>query len=348
MASSQEFRIFGSEASPYSIKVRAYFRWKRIPHVWLARTGRNQEEYRKYAKLPIVPTVATPEGKGLQDSTPIIEMLEAQFPTPAVHPPGDSRFLSELLEEFGDEWGNKWMFHFRWAREEDQDSASRRITAEMLGAPETEPQVQQAAEGIKQRMVGRPPIAIGSNEVTAPIIEATFADALQLLEAHLAGRPFLFGSRPAFADFGLAPQLYQALVDPTAGRLLRGSAPAVAAWAERMLDPQVPAADGDAGFEAWEALAPTLEPFLREHVALFLRWSAANAQALASGAKELRVDLGSGRHWQQTVGGPQRYHAKSLTELRRKFAAAGTPGLRAILERCGCLEELVDTPKAAL
>ena len=30
------------------------------------------------------------------------------------------RFVSILLEEFGDEWGNKWMFHLRWARPVDQ------------------------------------------------------------------------------------------------------------------------------------------------------------------------------------------------------------------------------------
>ena len=29
-----------------------------------------------------------------------------------------------MLEEFGDEWGNKWMFHYRWAREIDQEVVS--------------------------------------------------------------------------------------------------------------------------------------------------------------------------------------------------------------------------------
>ena len=37
---------------------------------------------------------------------------------------------------------------------------------------------------------------------------------------HLAGRSYLFGGRPAFGDFGLAPQIYQAYVDPTGFVLL--------------------------------------------------------------------------------------------------------------------------------
>ena len=73
---SEIYRIFGSEMSPYSVKTRSYFRYKQIPHEWLLRNGEQLEEYKKYARLPIVPTVATPDDEGLQDSTPIIELME--------------------------------------------------------------------------------------------------------------------------------------------------------------------------------------------------------------------------------------------------------------------------------
>ena len=68
-------------------------------------------------------------------------------------------------------------------------------------------------------------------------------------------------------------------------------------------------------------------------------WSDANARALKAKEKEFSVDLG-GSTWTQTVGGPQKYHAKSLSELRRKFQVAQTEELRAVLKRCGCLELL--------
>src|SRR5690606_30537084 len=154
--------------------------------------------------------------------------------------------------------------------------------------------------------------------------------AVALLEAHLAARPYLFGARPAFADFGVWPQLYELSTDPTPGALLRERAPRVLAWAERMLDP---AAEGP--FEPWEALAPTLEPLLREEVAgCFLPWSNANAWALAAGESEFTVHLHSQPFTQQT----QKYHAKSLKALRERYlAVAGDPALRAVLERTGCL-----------
>src|SRR5215467_13878773 len=86
------YRIFGAEMSPYSVKVRSYFRYKAIPHQWILRNAASQAEYEKHAKLPIVPLVVTPDGTGIQDSTPIIDQMEKRFPEPPVHPSGVAGF----------------------------------------------------------------------------------------------------------------------------------------------------------------------------------------------------------------------------------------------------------------
>lgn len=331
---SELYRIFGSEMSPYSVKTRSYFRYKQIPHEWLLRTGALMEEYQKYARLPIVPTVVTPADEGIQDSTPIMESLEEAFPEPSVHPDEpDLRFLSQLIEEFGDEWGNKWMFHYRWKREVDQVATAKRLVGEMM-AGATEEQMAPMVAQIQERMAGRIGV-VGSNETTSPVIERSFHDGIALLETHLADRPYLFGARPAFGDFGLAAQINAASTDPTAGSILRENAPRVCAWHERMLNPT---AEGD--FEDTEAIATSLEPFLGGPVRDFLTWSAANAEAIAAGAEEMKTEVG-GQPWAQSVGGPQKYHAKSLKELRRKFAALPeSTRLNALLDRTGCLEWL--------
>ena len=95
---------------------------------WILRNAASQAEYEKHAKMPIIPLVVTPDGTGIQDSTPIIDQVEKLHPEPSIHP-GDTvtRFISALIEEFGDEWGNKWMFHYRWARDVDQISSAGRI-----------------------------------------------------------------------------------------------------------------------------------------------------------------------------------------------------------------------------
>jgi hypothetical protein len=135
------------------------------------------------------------------------------------------------------------------------------------------------------------------------------------------------------ADFGLWAQFYEAATDPTPGAIMRAAAPNVMAWVQRMVTPKT-----EGAFEAWPALAPTLMPLLKEEVAdLFLPWSVANAAAIAAGDKTFEMSLG-GTTWSQE---PQKYHARSLAEIRRKFAAAKTaPGLEAILRESGCLAGL--------
>ena len=330
MITNASYVVIGSEESPYSVKVRSYFRYKGIPHDWRERS-QAAELFARHARLPLIPLVVAAEDAelsgsgsvGIQDSTPIIEALEPKFPEPSIHPDGAvARFVSILLEEFADEWGNKWMFHMRWAREIDQVAVSRRFAANAAAD-----RIDAAAQTIRERMVPRVWF-VGSNEVTAPQIEQSFKDTLGFLDDHLAARPYLFGARPAMADFGLWGQIYEAGRDPTAGALVR-SAPNVDAWIERMLDPS-----SLGNFEDWTRLEATLAPLLRDQVAgLFLPWSAANAQAIASGADDFDVTL-KGRRWTQK---PQKYHARSLAALKAKYVqVAGDADLDAVLAATGC------------
>ena len=329
---SEIYRIFGVELSPFSVKIRSYFRYKQIPHQWIVRNADTMADYQKYAKIPIVPLVVTPDDQGMQDSTPIMESMEKLFPDHSTHPSDPiSKFVSLLLEEFGDEWGNKWMFHLRWAREEDRLSAAGRIAATMAPRGDEAARLAIRAQVI-ERMTGRV-YFVGSNEVTAPQIEQSFLDALALLETHLAERPYLFGGRPAFGDFGLWGQIYSAWTDPTAAAWIEGMAPNVLDWIHRMLYPR---AEGE--FESWPSLAPTLEPFLAGQVgALFCPWTVANAAAMAAGEEEFSVEL-DGKTFTQM---PQKYHAKSLLAIREKYSVAeGKAELDPVLARAGCLSAM--------
>jgi len=325
---TEVYRIFGSEMSPYSVKVRSYFRFKAIPHRWVPRNAASDEDYKRFAKLPIVPTVATPQDEGQQDSTPILERAEALFPEPSMHPADPAlRFLSVLFEEFGDEWGNKLMFHHRWYADVDQ-AASAQTLARLSLPNGTAEQVAERTKMVRERMIGRGHF-VGSSDANAPLITGYYLELVDILEAHLAGRKYLFGARPAFGDFGLSAQLYECSVDPTCGGMIRARGPAVLDWCHRMLEPRV---DGE--FESWESLKPTLSPLLAYIGRYFLPWSAANASALAAGEAEFSVELAG----QAYVQPPQKYHAKSLAALRARYAVvADDAGLAAILAEAGCL-----------
>ncbi len=325
---SAPYRIFGSDLSPYSVKVRSYFRYKTIPHTWIVRHTGNLAEFQRYAKLPLIPLVVAPEGTALQDSTPIIEHMETLFPEPALAPTDPAlAFLSALVEEYADEWGNKPMFHYRWFYPADQASAAERIARDNL--PEApDDAVRDAAASVCERMISRLRL-VGSSAATKDHIEGSFRRQLAILERHLASRPYLFGGRPALADFGLFAQHYECSTDPTPSGLLHETAPRVLAWIQRMLEPRA-----EGGFETWVGLAPTLSPLLSDEIAgLYFPWATANERALAEGAREFSVALEGGSFTQET----QKYHAKSLAALRARYAAIEDRGaLDRVLERTGC------------
>ena len=242
-----------------------------------------------------------------------------------------ARFVSILLEEFGDEWANKWMFHLRWARDEDCLAASGRAATMMAPRGNEEARLAVRAQ-FMERMQSRLHF-VGSNEVTAAQIEQSFLDGIERLEAHLATRPYLFGGRPSWGDFGLWGQIYNAWTDPTGGAWIEGSAPNVLDWIHRMTWPAVL---GD--WEDWASVESTLAPFLAEQVgALFCPWTVANAAAFAAGDEEFSVELDGKTFTQQ----PQKYHAKSLAVLRAKYASAeGKETLDPVLAAAGCLDAL--------
>src|SRR3954452_7979058 len=326
------YRIIGAEMSPYSVKVRSYFRYKGIPHHWVLRNAASQAEFEKHAKIPCIPLLVTPEGQGIQDSTPIIDAMEKLYPEPSIHPDGAAAsFISALIEEFGDEWANKWMFHYRWARDVDQISSAGRL-ARMRSPDAGEEAHAVFTQKVRARMVDRVWF-VGSNADNAPRIEAGFLEMLALLDRHLATRPYLFGGRPALGDFGLWGQIYEMWTDPTAGALIGGGAPHVLEWVQRMLWPR---AEGE--FESWTELAPTLMPILTKQVGKqFWPWTLANETALQQGQQEFSVRLGD-KVWTQK---PQKYHARSLSMLRAKYAEiTDKTSLDMVLAAAGCLAGL--------
>lgn len=319
--------IFGIEESPYSVKVRSYFRYKNLPHEWINR-NQNPELYGRHARLPLIPLVVTPEDTAVQDSTPIIQTFESKYPDPSIHPDDDvARFVSCILEEFGDEWGNKWMFHFRWARDVDQIACAKRLAG--WSNPDASPeQLDAMAEQIRNRMVDRVWF-VGSNASTAPIIEESFKEAVAILDNHLIGRNYLFGERPSFGDFGLWGQIYNANRDVTPAEILKPYTNVVA-WLERMLSPT-----NLGPFESWSELSNTLTPLLKTQVSeLFLPWSEANSEAILASQDEFDVELRLGK-WVQK---PQKYHAKSLSMLRQEYTKVQTnKNINELLAEVGCL-----------
>ena len=171
------------------------------------------------------------------DSTPIIRRLEADFTARSVLPRDPAlAFIDYLIEDFGDEWCTKYMFHYRWHFDADAENAASLLPLSMNLHLSPE-QYEQYKAYIKDRQVNRLYV-VGSNDITAPMIDASYRRFLQSeAENHLKAQGFMLGNRPAAGDFGIYGQLTQLITfDPTPRAIAHEISHRTVAWIEHMRD----------------------------------------------------------------------------------------------------------------
>ncbi len=335
-ANDGRYRLLGSLGSPYSMKLRAIMRYRRLPHDWVLRTTDNRAETED-VRPNLVPMLRYPgEDRYRVDSTPLAYDLEARHPGQRSIIPDDPglAFLSHLLEDMADEWLTKSMFHYRWFYGADIDYASHWIADD--GFPHCRGADRDAvAKQFADRQIGRMPI-VGCTPENAPVIEDSFHRILALLESRVSAYDFLFGSRPSLGDFGIFGQLKPLSTDPTPMAIMRAEAMKTESWVRQLDD-----ASGIEG--AWLAPGEDLPPATLGLLALageyYLPFLLANAAAMERGEKTLSLTYAAGPYSQGTFG----YQVKCLIDLRRRFAElSGEAAARtqAILQQTGCLEAL--------
>lgn len=327
------YRINGALGSPYSLKLRAVMRYRRIAHVWVH--GADARAALARVKAPVIPVLEYPDGSCANDSTPLIYDLEARHSGRSVIPPDPAQaFLSHLIEDFADEWVTKAMFGYRWLAEVDQVQMSRWLAFDALkgGGLATS---QAHAEAFRARQVGRMGI-VGCTAENFPLIEASTRELLAALEAQVTDRHCLFGTRPSIAEFGLYGQLSQLGVDPTPEAMLRRDYPYALRWLLHI--------DDMSGIEGeWDApdaaLAPLVQVLLGQIGEIYLPFLLANAAALEAGDETFAITA-RGLPYRQGVF---RYQAKCLADLRARFAALPADArarIEPLLAQAGCLTGL--------
>jgi glutathione S-transferase len=269
----------------------------------------------------LMPTFLFEEGgiiRARVDSTPIIRRLEQMYPGRSVIPTDPAlAFIDYLIEDFADEWCTKYMFHYRWYPAEDADNAGTLLP---LGMDVSLPPEQLAhyKATFSQRQIGRLYV-VGSNDTTAPVIDASYRRFLIAMEAQLTAQNFMLGSRPGAGDFALYGQLTQLVgFDPTPRAIVHEVSPRTVAWVDQMAD-QCGREPAEQDWTAIEDQPPSLRQLLAEIGRVYAPAQLANARAVQSGQSQWQCEIDGATWTQQTFP----YQAKCLQWTNEQYQSLG-------------------------
>ncbi len=321
MRFKEPVKLAGATASPYTQKMLALLRYRRVRYAITWGDPATQCDTLGVARpRPVLMPTFFVEEKGavraVCDSTPIIRELETAFSGRSALPPDPAlAFIDYLIEDFADEWCTKYMFHYRWHAPADADKAGTLLPLAM-DVSMSEATLAQFKSAFSERQKGRLYV-VGSSDVTASVIDASYRRFLSAMENHLSTQRFMLGGRPAAGDFALYGQLSQLVgFDPTPRALAHELSPRTVAWVDLMRD-QSGLEPSDADWVSVEDQPESLRDLLSEIGRVYAPAQLANAEALRAGAKtwETRID---GTIWsQQTFP----YQAKCLKWTHEAYQA---------------------------
>ncbi|MGB3721947.1 MAG: glutathione S-transferase family protein [Pacificimonas sp.] len=322
------YKIYGAIASPYSVKIRALMRYRRLPHIWIDGNAARAAALAD-VKVPVIPVVEFPDGSRHNDSTPLIRKLEERHASRSVVPIHDGNaFLAALIEDFADEWLTKAMFLYRWRAEVDQEVVSRWLVFD--GLKRAGPDLGAKAAAFKARQTGRLEMVSGTGSGSAALVKASTHAVLSALEAHLTDGFFLFGSRPSAAEFAVFGQLAQLASDPTPMAMMRERYPHTNRWLDHVSD--LSGVEGE-----WsDGITKGTRALLSVIGKVYLPFLAANAAAVEAGGEEVAFSA-MGHDYRQAPFG---YQTKCLASLRSQYHALDEQAardIRDILSDTDCL-----------
>ena len=273
---TQVYTLWGVAHSYYTGKIRSYLIKKGIAFGELYPTHPHlQTRIVPAIGLLVVPVLETPDGQIIQDTSEMIDHLEARFPQPLVIPETPvQRAVAWLLGAFGSEGLLAPGMHYRWSYRAQQENFLRAEFGRVAHTGPDRTARLAAGEQLMDYFNGFLPL-LGVTPETIPTVEAAYLELLDALDIHFQHHPYLMGGRPGIADFGFMAPLFAHLArDPVPATLMKNVAPNVYRWTERMNLASI--ADGEffdcpESYPANDEIPATLDPVLR---LLFKDWGA--------------------------------------------------------------------------
>ncbi len=266
--------------SYYSAKSRAYLSYKRLPFVERYHGPDLASRIAEVTHKVMIPVVETPEGEILQDTTVIIDELEARYPQRSVVPEDKVLLLITRIVEFIiDELWISTAMNTRW-----NDPVSKAFVIREFGngIGRSFGLEGEKALGVGEQVAGRmqsflPYLGVGS-EAGQAAATAYFESASRHLESAISEQPYVFGQRPSLIDMCLFTGYFaHQYRDPgRAQNFLKGECPLLCYFLDTLHAGQCAPDEGDL----------VLSDSLRAYLAVLAPAGAAYASGVVAGTEQ--------------------------------------------------------------
>jgi glutathione S-transferase len=271
--------------SLFTGKLIAYLRYKGIPHHWNRCDLATMLEIKRRTGEQVVPVlVHVPSNTWMQDTKFIMDHLEChnRFPARPLLPPATlpvMRILASIMEAWGDEFWIPAAMYSRWHFPENFETLFAPEAGRHLAPDAPADQQRLMAETAAQNMRRFLP-ALGVTTAQASIMHAWISDTLDELEHHFASCPYVLGTRPTLADFGLIGPLWPHIGrDPHSVRTWIEPRPQVRAWIQRMIQEHSPTTSLHSEVDCLGATPPvSLQPIIARIMREFVPMVVASAR----------------------------------------------------------------------
>jgi len=224
--------VYKSDISYFSGKLEAYLRYKQIPYTGIDIFNNSMGLVAENTGVRKMPAVKTADNKWLFDTTPTLQWFEDQYRETSSFPDDPAlRFISLLLEDYGDEWLWRPSMWWRWMPRASRWAIGWIIGSEFAGRFLARP----AGWYFGRRQLREWLWDDGMTKENADDVRDMLYREFEFLEPLLDDQPYLMGSHPSAADYGYFASMFRHFGnDPESAEVVRRRAPNTYEWLARL------------------------------------------------------------------------------------------------------------------
>jgi len=280
------YKVYGTKRSYFTMKLESALNYYGVPWEHVTKGPEVTELVEKRSATHQIPVLQTPENWMINDTTPIISMMDGRYPLRRMVPAGPLGVLVHLVEEFMDEWLSRTMVHYRWNYETSAKEVVKSMLDEVMpDAPEeTAAQMSQMVYTFGKKACRANGL---DSEHQKQKTEEEYQGILAAAQEQLSKTSFLLGDRPCVVDAvflgGLKAHMY---VDPAPREMLENY-PGVIEWLEKRADSW----DGSGELLPFPESSDFAQTILKLMQSTYLNYVNANTTAVKNGEKAFVTEI---------------------------------------------------------